>query len=78
MMLTVKEVAQRLNVSPSCIYQLVESGKLPHHRIGLGRGAIRFSDNDVAEYLEVVRQISTGHRPKPASVDRRKLKHLKL
>ena len=77
MMLTVKEVAQRLNVSQSCIYQLVETGKLPHHRIGIGRGAIRFTETDLADYLTHARQQTTGERP-VARVARPKLKHLKL
>lgn len=77
MMLTVKEVAQRLNVSQSCIYQLVESGRIPHHRIGLGRGAIRFTADDVAEFLAGNREQSASHGP--ASLPARaKLKHLKL
>lgn len=77
MLLTVKDVATRLNVSASCIYQLVESGKLSHHRIGLGRGAIRFSDEDIAEFLNQVREATRPQSPR-AAPPRRKLKHLKL
>lgn len=76
MMLTVKQVAQRLNVSQSCIYQLVETGRIPHHRIGLGRGAIRFTEDDLADYLAGIRE-QTEIRPS-ATPSRRKLKHLKL
>ncbi len=72
MLLTVKDVAERLNVSASCVYQLVESGRLPHHRIGLGRGAIRFSEDDIAGFLHECRQITVIRSPG------RKLKHLKL
>lgn len=42
-MLTVKEVAERLRVSRTCVYQLIERGMLVCHRIGLGRGAIRIA-----------------------------------
>lgn len=77
MLLTVKDVAKRLNVSPSCIYQLVESGRLSHHRIGLGRGAIRFSDADIDDYLAHVRE-ETRTQSSPAALQQRKLKHLKL
>ncbi len=77
MLLTVKEVAERLKVSASCIYQLVESGRLAHHRIGIGRGAIRFSEDDLDEFLKKSREQarqskSTSDKPHV------KLKHLKL
>ncbi|MBI1314016.1 helix-turn-helix domain-containing protein [bacterium] len=77
MLLTVKDVADRLNVSQSCIYQLVETGKIPHHRIGVGRGAIRFTEDDISEYLQNARELATagGHS---RSATRPKLKHIKL
>jgi len=77
MLFTVKDVAQRLNVSPSCIYQLVETGKIPHHRIGLGRGAIRFSEEDIESFLNSSRNLTSGEQP-PQRPARQKLKHLKL
>ena len=55
-LLTVTEAAERLSVSVSCIYQLVENDKLPHHRIGLGRGAIRFSEADLDGFLAACRR----------------------
>jgi excisionase family DNA binding protein len=77
MLLTVKDVAQRLNVSQSCIYQLVETGKIPHHRIGVGRGAIRFTEDDITLYLQNSReQVRSGGSPR--AVTRPKLKHIKL
>lgn len=77
MMLTVKEVAQRLNVSPSCIYQLVETGRISHHRIGLGRGAIRFTEANIAAFLEDSQNRASGEQAKPRPA-RQRLKHLKL
>ena len=77
MMLTVKEVAQRLNVSQSCIYQLVESGRIPHHRIGLGRGAIRFSDADIESFLSNSRNLASDDRA-TSRPTRQKLNHLKF
>ena len=44
-MLAVKDVAARLNVSTSTVYELVESGELPHYRI---KSAIRVSGGTVA------------------------------
>ena len=74
-LLTVKDVAERLSVSSSLIYQLVESGKLPVLRIGNGRGAIRFSPQDIEAYLEECRV----EKQAPATRQRRpRLKHIKL
>jgi excisionase family DNA binding protein len=50
--LTVKEVADRLRVSPSTVYSLVEGGRIPCYRIGTGRGSIRFTEAQVAEFLQ--------------------------
>jgi len=50
-MLTIREVADLLNVSRGCVYTLVASGQLPCHRIGTGRGTIRVHRNDLASYL---------------------------
>ena len=37
-LLTLREVAQVLKVSPRTVWAMVDSGKLPHVRIGNGRG----------------------------------------
>ncbi|MFM9959774.1 MAG: helix-turn-helix domain-containing protein [Planctomycetaceae bacterium] len=72
-MLKVSDVASRLNISASKVYQLVEEGKLSHHRFD---GAIRFSEEQIAAYLEETRQErrddgkSIPHRPH--------LKHIRL
>ena len=50
-MLTVGDVATQLNLSPACIYALVESRQLSSHRFGKGRGAIRISETDLAEFV---------------------------
>ena len=42
-MLTVKQAAEILNVSPGLIYALCAQGKLVHERYGLGRGTIRIA-----------------------------------
>ena len=72
-MLKVSDLAKRLNLSESKIYQLVEEGKLAHHRFG---GAIRFSEEQIAAYLDETRQ-------EPVTVQRRtdprpRLKHIRL
>lgn len=72
-MLKVSQVAQRLNLSESKIYQLVEEGRLAHHRFD---GAIRVSEEQIAAYLEETRQ-------EPVTTQRRteirpRLKHIRL
>ncbi len=74
-LLTVREVAELLRVSPSMVYQLVEGRKLACHRIGGGRGAIRVSTTDIQQYLAACRYEQREHVPKPP---RQRLKHLKL
>jgi len=77
MMLTVKEVAERLRISRTCVYQLVERGKLACHRIGLGRGAIRISLADLTEYIESCR-VSRGAEDAAPAIPGYRLRHLKL
>jgi len=74
-LLTVREVAEILRVSPSLVYQLVEARKLACHRIGNRQGAIRISASDVDDYLAQCRHDRQDEVPKPP---RPRLKHLKL
>ena len=78
-LLTVKEAAKWLNVSPSLIYQLVEKGKLPHHRVGLGRGAIRISVSDITEFLKKSRieQTEGSTMTQSKRPARKSLRHLR-
>lgn len=55
-MLTVKEVAELLGVSPTCVYQLVSQKRLSCHRVGVGRGTIRITNSDLAAFLENCRR----------------------
>jgi excisionase family DNA binding protein len=59
--LTVKEVSRRLRVSPSTIYNLVEGGQISCHRIGKGRGSIRFTEAQVEAYLHAC-EVDAGAR----------------
>ena len=74
-LLTVKDVAERLSVSASLVYQLVESGKLSFHRIGTGRGTIRVSQFDLESYLAASHIETQSQAP---VVRRTKLKHIRL
>ena len=75
-MLRVKQVAERMGISAALVYVLVSKGKLTCFRIGLGRGSIRFSEEDVEAfeaYLNSSRIESQLIKP-----ERPKLKHLRL
>lgn len=50
-LLTVKEAAERLNVSESFIYALLTTGELRHYALGKGQGGKRVSDEQLQEYL---------------------------
>jgi excisionase family DNA binding protein len=47
----VKDVAVRLDLSMSCVYQLLQAGLLKGSRHGLRRGTWRVSEEQLAEYL---------------------------
>lgn len=51
-MYTVKQVAERLNISVRTIYAAVERGDLKCHRFGQRRGTIRVSEENLRAYLE--------------------------
>jgi excisionase family DNA binding protein len=79
--LAVRDVARRFGVSNGCVYALIEGRLLPHVRIGQGRGTIRISEADLAEFVaknHVARQEPTDISAAPAPVSRPKLKHIKL
>ncbi len=73
-MLKVSQVAELLSCSVGTVYQLIESGKLGHHRCP----GVRVSDEQIKDYLESTRRgpqerIATKRRP-----PRQVLKHIKL
>ena len=57
-LLTVKDVAGRLCVSIASVYRLIESGRLPAHRIGVGRGTLRVSEAALESYLRSVEVVA--------------------
>jgi excisionase family DNA binding protein len=71
-LLTVKQAAERLQVSQATVYQLCEKRKLAHARIGVGRGAIRVDEDALAAFL----QASTVAPGRPANAAA--LKHIRL
>lgn len=81
-LLTVRDVAVRLRVSQSCVYALVQQGRIASHRIGGGRGVVRISEADLQRYLTACRAAEAeSHEPHyeaPRRAPRVELKHLKL
>ncbi len=73
-MYSVDQVAKKLGVSLGCIYALVESRNLPHYRIGIGRGTIRISEDQLQDYLRKHEE----KRPAKVPTVPVKLKHLSL
>ena len=75
--MTVREVARSLEISVSLTYRLIESGKLRCSRHGMGRGVIRVSEDQLADYLSSAEQ---GGRPADLEtvLPRPRLKHLRL
>jgi excisionase family DNA binding protein len=76
-LLRVGDVAQRLGISRSLVYKLVESGKLLCYRIGAGRGAIRFSECDLQDFILQSRSQDRRIGEKAKRPTRRKLRHLR-
>jgi excisionase family DNA binding protein len=71
-MLKVSQVANRLNLSQSKVYELIESGDLPHHRLG---SAIRVSEEQLAAFLDSTKRERVAVTRRTA---RPRLRHIKL
>ncbi len=55
-MLTVKELAKILKVSPKTIYKMVSEGEIPvHYRFG---GSIRFDEREIREWIKKCRVVN--------------------
>jgi excisionase family DNA binding protein len=50
--LTVKEVAERLAVAQATVYLLCSESKIDHLRVGIGRGAIRISEEALDNFIK--------------------------
>jgi excisionase family DNA binding protein len=71
--LTVRQVAERLGVSPSCVYTLCAAGRIRHERHGLGRGVIRIPEDALEEYrLRCVREAEEARRAEAGQASRGK------
>jgi excisionase family DNA binding protein len=72
--MTVKQAADKLEVSQATVYALVASGRLRCYRVGMGRGCIRISDEHLAEYLKGTEPVFA---PAPPPARHVRLKHIR-
>lgn len=72
-MFNVQQAADKLGISPSLLYRLVSERKVPHFRIGTGRGGIRITEEQLQNYLEDCR-VDTGS----AAINKPPLRHLSV
>lgn len=72
--MTVKQAAERLEVSVATVYSLITAGRLRHYRIGNGRGVIRIGEDHIAAYLNGAESVIKT--PVPSHAPR--LKHIRL
>lgn len=74
--LNVRDYAAAYGVSPATVYAMCSAGKLPHVRLGIGRGTIRISEDAVMQtYEQEKRQHEATAQDKPSRI---KLKHLRF
>lgn len=73
-MLKVTQVASRLSLSLSKVYELIDGGKLGHHRMD---GAIRVSEEQLRAYLDATEK-GPGDAPERQRPQRPRLRHIKI
>lgn len=61
-LLTIKQVAERLNVNYYTVYGWIYAGHMPHKRIGPTGRTIRISEQDLEDYLSKM-SASSASRP---------------
>jgi excisionase family DNA binding protein len=59
--MTVKQFAERAEISLSLAYLLIAEGRVPHRRIGQRgrRGCIRITEDDLRAFLELAKAGAT-------------------
>ncbi len=60
--MTVKQFAERAEISLSLAYLLIAEGRVPHRRIGQKgkRGCIRITEDDLKAFLETAKAGATA------------------
>lgn len=76
-LLTVREVAALLRVHQAAVYEMCSHRKIPHLRVGAGRGVIRFREAELTKFIEEA-AVPVEGQPKAPQPPPVKLKHLKI
>ncbi len=71
-LMNVRDIATRLNCSPSNVYSLVAAGELEAYRIGKGKSGLRFDEAILVRFLE--KRKTGGPVAEPKRADRPHLK----
>ena len=50
-LIDIKSLSELLSIKPSTLYQWVELGKIPHYKFNEGKGAVRFSIEEINNWL---------------------------
>lgn len=58
-LLSIKDLGELFNISKATAYRIVEGRKIPFYKIN---GLLRFSENDILEYLKENRVEQIQHR----------------
>jgi excisionase family DNA binding protein len=67
-LLTPSEVADRLRVSRTWLYDAAKAGLIPSIRLCGGKGPLRFVPEDIDDWIDEARErLTTGSRPRPGS-----------
>ena len=78
-LMTIKELAERLGISRSSAYQIVEKKLLPVIRVGTGRGVIRITEEDFQAYLNQSRiEVQSEPMRSVPKTPPSRLRHLRL
>ena len=77
-LLSVREAADRLAVSPALIYGLCARKRIRHERHGLGRGTIKIPEDALEDYRKSVTVATEQRAAPPPPSQPLKLKHLTL
>ncbi len=76
-LLTVREVAHRLQLSIASVYVMIRQGALIAHRLGGRNGAIRIRPEDLEVFLHSTEIVAASPKMKQP-LPRVKLKHIRL
>jgi excisionase family DNA binding protein len=78
MNLSVRQAAERIGISVSLMYALLEGKKIRHERHGLGRGKYVITEEALEEYRRKREVGVDGERPEPPATPRLTLNHLRV